>query len=107
MEDLESTGWTVGNKPHDWAVASEKITDYIQSLNYGYRKVLNNEKVTYFNKLAKFVGPNQVELVDAEGKSETIWADKILIATGGRPNYPDIPGAIEHSITSDDIFWMK
>lgn len=34
-------------------------------------------------------------------------ADKIVIATGGRPTYPEIPGAIENSITSDDIFWMK
>ncbi len=24
--------------------------------------------------------------------------------TGGRPHYPDIPGAVEYSITSDDLF---
>lgn len=30
-----------------------------------------------------------------------------MIATGGRPTYPDIPGAKEHGISSDDIFWMK
>jgi len=30
-----------------------------------------------------------------------------VIATGGRPRYPDIPGAKEHCITSDDIFSMK
>lgn len=33
-------------------------------------------------------------------------ADKIVIATGGRPTYPDIPGSKEHAITSDDIFWL-
>lgn len=27
-----------------------------------------------------------------------------MIATGGRPRYPDIPGAKEYCITSDDIF---
>lgn len=31
-------------------------------------------------------------------------AKYILIAVGGRPRYPDIPGAIEYGITSDDIF---
>lgn len=31
-------------------------------------------------------------------------ADKIVIAVGGRPSYPDIPGAREFGITSDDIF---
>lgn len=30
-----------------------------------------------------------------------------MIATGGRPSYPNIPGAVEHTITSDDIFWKR
>ena len=34
-------------------------------------------------------------------------ADKIVIAVGGRPSYPDIPGDKEFGITSDDIFSMK
>ena len=46
-------------------------------------------------------------MTDANGAKETVKADKIVIATGGRPTYPEIPGAIENSITSDDIFWMK
>lgn len=29
-----------------------------------------------------------------------------MVATGGRPTYPEIPGAKEHSITSDDVFWL-
>jgi thioredoxin reductase (NADPH) len=29
------------------------------------------------------------------------------VAVGGRPDYPNVPGAKEHCITSDDIFWMK
>ncbi|XP_077943719.1 thioredoxin reductase 2, tandem duplicate 2 isoform X2 [Gasterosteus aculeatus] len=37
-----------------------------------------------------------------------LTAKNIVIATGGRPNYPiGIPGAKEHGITSDDIFWLK
>lgn len=34
-------------------------------------------------------------------------ADKIVIAVGGRPSYPDIPGAREFGITSDDIFSLN
>lgn len=30
-----------------------------------------------------------------------------MIAVGGRPSYPDIPGAREYGITSDDLFSMK
>uniref|UniRef100_A0A6Q2YSA8 Thioredoxin-disulfide reductase n=1 Tax=Esox lucius TaxID=8010 RepID=A0A6Q2YSA8_ESOLU len=42
------------------------------------------------------------------GHRTTLTAKNIVIATGGRPKYPThVPGAIEHSITSDDIFWLK
>ena len=34
-------------------------------------------------------------------------ADKIIVAVGGRPSYPDIPGAREFGITSDDVFSLK
>lgn len=50
---------------------------------------------------------NHIELVNPKGEIEQVTSKYILIATGGRPTYPDIPGAIEHSITSDDIFWRK
>jgi len=36
-----------------------------------------------------------------------VTADKIVIATGGRPSYPGIPGDKEFGITSDDIFSLK
>jgi len=65
------------------------------------------EEITYHNKLAKMTGKNEVELTDVEGNKEKVTAKFIVIAVGGRPTYPDIPGAKEHSISSDDIFWMK
>ena len=34
-------------------------------------------------------------------------ADKIVIACGGRPSYPGIPGDKEFGITSDDMFSLK
>jgi len=36
-----------------------------------------------------------------------ITASEIVICTGGRPRYPDIPGAKELGITSDDVFALK
>lgn len=44
---------------------------------------------------------------DAKGKIDQCTADKIIIATGGRPLYPGIPGDREFGITSDDIFSLK
>lgn len=43
-----------------------------------------------------------------KNKTEKVLSTKyVVIAVGGRPNYPDIPGAIEYGITSDDIFSLK
>lgn len=42
--------------------------------------------------------------VTKKGDEKVFTAKNILIAVGGRPRYPDIPGAVEYGISSDDIF---
>merc|ERR1719231_741467 len=83
------------------------VTMHIKSLNFGYRSDLMTNGVKYYNAFATFVDPHTVEAVDKKGKKTTITADRFVIAVGGRPKNPDIPGAKEHTITSDDIFSMK
>lgn len=41
------------------------------------------------------------------GTERELTANKIVIAVGGRPRYPNIPGAREYGITSDDIFQLQ
>ncbi len=42
------------------------------------------------------------------GNKEVVSSKYIVLAVGGRPTYPsDVPGAYEHSISSDDIFWLR
>lgn len=60
-------------------------------------------KIKYFNMFASFIDAHTIFL-DNGKKQETVTADKIIIAVGGRPTYPDIPGAKEYGITSDDLF---
>ena len=64
-------------------------------------------KCKYYNSYATFVDPHTLRLENAKGKIETVTADKIVIAVGGRPSYPGIPGDKEFGITSDDIFSLK
>lgn len=52
------------------------------------------------------MSPHEIELKGEDNKVETVTAKYILIAVGGRPTQPDIPGK-EHTISSDDIFWLK
>lgn len=68
---------------------------------------MNCRKVEYINGLGYFKDKNTVVAV-MKNKTEKVLTSKyVVIAVGGRPNYPDIPGAIEHGITSDDVFSMK
>ena len=53
---------------------------------------------------ARFVDAHRLELV---GQGRTVTAEKVLIATGGRPTLPtDLPG-VEHVITSNQVFELK
>lgn len=51
-----------------------------------------------------FKDPHNVVAVMKNGTEKVLNAKHIVIAVGGRPRYPDIPGALEYGITSDDIF---
>ena len=55
------------------------------------------------NAWAKFTGPNTVEITTKAKKVSTLKARNFIVAVGGRPVYPDIPGS-EFAITSDDLF---
>jgi pyruvate/2-oxoglutarate dehydrogenase complex dihydrolipoamide dehydrogenase (E3) component len=63
-------------------------------------------KIKYFNMYATFVDAHTI-LLDNGNTQQTVTAKDIVIATGGRPSYPDIPGDKEFGITSDDLFMMK
>lgn len=80
---------------------------HIRSINWGYKIQLGEKKIDYQNKFASFVDSHTISLRDAKGRTNEVTAERIVIAVGGRPSYPDIPGAREFGITSDDIFWRK
>jgi len=88
---------TMVNK-FDWGKLIESRTAYIDRIHQSYERGLGNNKVDVIHGFAKFVDAHTVEV-----NGETITADHILIATGGRPSRPNIPGA-EYGINSDGFF---
>jgi thioredoxin reductase (NADPH) len=106
----ESTryGWNlpIETAQHNWETLKNNVQDHIKGLNFGYRVELREKGVTYLNKLGRFVGPNQLETMDAKGNKTVITAARFVIATGGRPVPLKIPGG-EHAISSDDIFSLS
>lgn len=107
LKDSESYGWEPTARKHDWTSMVQNVQDHIHSLNFGYRSELMENGVKYLNAYATFVDAHTVEAVDKKGKKTIITADQFVVATGGRPRYPDIPGAREFCVTSDDVFSMK
>lgn len=56
--------------------------------------------------MGKFKDPHTIITTTKQGEKE-LKGKFILIAVGGRPRYPNIPGAVEYGVTSDDIFSLE
>ena len=102
MRDAQGYGWDVGERTLDWKKFISRKNDEINRLNGIYENMLKNAGVEIHWGAAKITGPNSVEV-----NEETIRAERILIATGGKIFIPDIEGAKEYGITSDDIFYLE
>lgn len=85
----------------DWATLLKNRSAYIERIHTSYENVLGKNKVDVIKGFARFVDAHTVEV-----NGETITADHILIATGGRPSHPSIPGA-EYGIDSDGFFALE
>lgn len=107
IHEAMAFGWQVPEPKaivNDWAALTTAVQNHVKSVNWVTRVELRNKKVDYINANGYFKDPHTVVGVDKNGKEKAVTADKVLIAVGGRPRYPDIPGALEYGITSDDIF---
>jgi glutathione reductase (NADPH) len=75
-------------------------------LNGIYERNLANEKADYVHGSATFVDKKTIEITLDDGSKQTVTGKKILIATGGHPLLPQIPGG-ELAITSDGFFELE
>ncbi|VDP59575.1 unnamed protein product [Heligmosomoides polygyrus] len=102
-------GWLKVEKgEHSWETLVKVVSDRIRANNWIYRVQLNEKKVMLYTALACFVGNRTIKTVSADNrKTELILhAKNVVVATGLRPRYPDIPGA-KYGITSDDLFSLS
>ncbi len=95
-----SFGWTVGATRFDWPTLIAAKNREIGRLEAIYRRNLESAGVVPVDSRAVLEDAHTVRLLAGD---ERVYADKILIATGGRPFRPPIPGA-ELAITSNEIF---
>ena len=97
----ESLGFAVKHGALDWPTFITHRQRYIENIHDSYRRRLTAAGIATLPMRAHLVNAHTVECVDGVHLS----APKILIATGGRPQRPDIPGA-ELGGVSDDFFHL-
>lgn len=98
LHDAADYGFDVELKGHDWQALKGKRDAYIVKLNEIYATNLAKRNVTLVRGHARFVAANAIAV---DGRNLT--AGRFVIATGGHPYLPDIPGAAR-GITSDGFF---
>jgi glutathione reductase (NADPH) len=101
MKHAQDFGFDVSVKSHDWADLKKKRDAYIRRLNGIYESNLDRRDVTYLQGHASFIDDRTVAVGDRQ-----YTAGRFVIATGGYPMVPDIPGA-DLGITSDGFFELE
>ncbi len=101
LEDARDYGFDVTVRGHDWAGFVTRRQAYIERLNGIYARNLDRKGVTHIAARGHFVDAHTVE---AGGR--TLTGEHILVATGGRPVTPDVPGS-ELGLVSDDFFALQ
>ncbi len=98
IEDSHGFGWNTKPAQHDWAALMASKDAEIRRLNGIYVKLLENAGVTAFFERAVFLDAHTLQVGERR-----VTAERIVIAVGGHPLWPEIEGA-EHGIVSDQAF---
>ncbi|WP_299923974.1 glutathione-disulfide reductase [uncultured Pelagimonas sp.] len=101
VAEAQAYGWDMTSGDFNWDHFHGKLAAELDRLEGIYRKLLAGSGVETFDARAKVVDAHTVELSTGERKT----AKHILLAMGGRPTMPDIPGA-ELAISSNEIFHL-
>jgi glutathione reductase (NADPH) len=98
LRDAPEYGFELSAGLHDWTLLKEKRDAYVLRLNGIYEGNLAKRGITLIRGRAHCVDGRTVAVAGA-----SLSAPHIIVATGGRPLLPAIPGA-ERGITSDGFF---
>ncbi len=100
VADSRGFGWDTQPGIHDWAAFIAKKDAEISRLNAIYVRLLTSAGCTLFDAHARFVDPHTLDV-----GGQRITAERIVVAVGGHPLRPDIPGG-DLGIVSDQAFHL-
>ncbi|KAJ8602249.1 hypothetical protein CTAYLR_003628 [Chrysophaeum taylorii] len=111
----EGYGWTIpmDSVSFNWAGLKKKRDAYVQRLSDGYVNGWKKAGVDVYGGAARFADRGNGETpsiktieIENDGSLEVLEADRVVIACGGKPSLPPIPGT-ELCITSDGFFDLE
>jgi glutathione reductase (NADPH) len=103
LADARGYGWTVGETSFSWPALRDAVQKEVGRLSGIYSSNLAKAGVTAFEERAELVDAHTVKLVKSGSQ---LTAERVLIATGGRPYLPEgLPG-LELGITSNEAFHL-
>ena len=102
LDDAAGYGFSVTCLDHDWAALKSGRDAYVERLNGIYRRNLERKSIEWIRGAGRFTGATRL----TTDRGDVLDADRVLIATGGYPIVPDLPGA-EQGITSDGFFELE
>lgn len=98
IEDMPGYGFDVALNDFSWSKLVASRERYIKGINDWYGNYLKDSNIELLSGHGRFVDAQRLEV-----NGEIVSADHIVIAPGGYPIVPDLPGA-ELGITSDGFF---
>jgi len=110
IREAKDYGWEIENPEKikiNWDNMRTAVQNHVKSVNWVTRVMLREKHIEYVNGHGEFVDPHTILARLKNGSERTLTAERVVIAVGGRPNFPAAPGAREHCITSDDLFSLE
>ncbi|MDX2503018.1 MAG: glutathione-disulfide reductase [Gammaproteobacteria bacterium] len=101
MADARDYGFDVSNNGLNWGKLVAQREGYISGIINWYGNYLTDSNIDYIQGKAHFVDAGTLEV-----NGEHYTADHIVVASGGYPVVPDIPGA-DLGMTSDGFFKLR
>ena len=107
LSDASSYGWSVGEVRHDSSELLRRVRAEVDRLNQLHIGFLEKAGVELVRGWGRFADERSISVQSPQGEElRRLQADRILIAVGGRPHRPNIPGA-ELGWVSDDLFNLE
>jgi glutathione reductase (NADPH) len=98
LDDAPDYGFHLERRGLDWAALKSARDDYVARLNDIYARRLSDSGITDVRGTGCFVDAHTVEV-----NGQRLTTERVLIASGGAPLVPELPGA-KLGITSDGFF---